>query len=226
MFHRQDREVVVSTRILIADDHPIFRQGLVTAIQESDRYELVGQAENGTNALALLESLRPAIAILDIGMPAMDGLEVIRRANRAGFEGQFVVLTMYKEEEYFRESMDLGVRGYLLKESASDELVHCLEAVSAGRFFVSPYFSDYLLLRPKPAGEPGGLQGSLDKLSPTERRILRMIAENKTSKEIADALDLSFRTVQNHRMHMCEKLKLEGHNRLLQFALEHKSLLA
>jgi DNA-binding NarL/FixJ family response regulator len=215
----------MSTRLVIADDHPIFRQGLVAVINQSAHFEVVGEADNGTAVLTLLDSLKPSIVIIDISMPGMDGLEVIRRAQARSFTGQFVVLTMYKDEEYFREATTLGVRGYLLKDSASNELVNCLTAVLSGRCYFSAFFSDYLIQKPKQESALEDPISSLQKLSATERRILRMIAENRTSKEIADDLNLSFRTVQNHRSHMCEKLKLEGYNRLLQFAIEHKSVL-
>jgi DNA-binding NarL/FixJ family response regulator len=215
----------MTTRVLIADDHPIFRQGLVAVFNQSRQYEVVGEADNGKTVLELLDSQKPSLVVIDISMPGMDGLEVIRRAQARSFDGQFIVLTMYKDEEYFREAMSLGVKGYLLKDSASNELVNCLSAVSSGRSYVSAFFSDYLMQKAKQDNASEDPVGSLQKLSPTERRILRMIAENKTSKEIADDLNLSFRTVQNHRSHMCEKLKLEGYNKLLQFALEHKSLL-
>jgi DNA-binding NarL/FixJ family response regulator len=215
----------MTTRVLIADDHPIFRQGLVAVFNQSRQYEVVGEADNGNTVLELLDSQKPSLVVIDISMPGMDGLEVIRRAQTRSFDGQFIVLTMYKDEEYFREAMSLGVKGYLLKDSASNELVNCLSAVSSGRSYVSAFFSDYLMQKTKQDNASEDPVGSLQKLSPTERRILRMIAENKTSKEIADDLNLSFRTVQNHRSHMCEKLKLEGYNKLLQFALEHKSLL-
>ena len=138
----------MTTRILITDDHPIFRQGLVSVIAQSSQFEVVGEADNGSAALELLGSLSPSIAIMDISMPGMDGLEVIRRAQARGFAGQFVVLTMFKDEEYFREALSLGVKGYLLKDSATNELVHCLQAVVSGRCYVSAYFSDYLMQRP------------------------------------------------------------------------------
>jgi DNA-binding NarL/FixJ family response regulator len=215
----------MNTRILIADDHPIFRQGLVAVINQSRQYEVVGQADTGIAALDLLDSLKPSVVIIDIAMPEMDGLEVIRRAQSRSFGGQFIVLTMYKDEEYFKEALSLGVKGYVLKDGASNELISCLAAVLAGRCYVSAFFSDYFLQKPRIAGGADDPVSSLQNLSFTERRILRMIAENKTSKEIADDLNLSFRTVQNHRSHMCEKLKLEGYNRLLQFAIEHKSVL-
>jgi DNA-binding NarL/FixJ family response regulator len=213
------------TRVLIADDHPIFRQGLAAVIRQSQQFEVVGEADDGIEALTMLDQLTPSVVVIDISMPRMDGLEVIRRAQARSFDGQFVVLTMFKDEEYFREARSLGVKGYILKDSASNELINCLQAILSGRCYVSAFFSDYLMQ--KPAQEIGVEEsaGLLQKLSSTERRILRMIAENRTSKEIADDLNLSFRTVQNHRSHMCEKLKLEGYNRLLQFALEHKSLL-
>ena len=213
------------TRIIIADDHPVFRQGLVAVIRNADDFDIVGEAEDGKKALELLETLHPVIAVLDIGMPLMDGLEVIRTANARAWDGAFVVLTMFKEEEYFREAMDLGVKGYLLKESASGELLSCLRAVAGGRHYISPVFSDSMLIRHGGRATEEGPSNSVMKLSPTERRILRRVAENKTSKEIAEELHISFRTVNNHRAHICEKLGLEGPHRLLQFALEHKSLL-
>jgi len=215
----------MTARIVIADDHPIFRQGLVAVIKQSRQFEVVAEADNGSTALELLDSHRPAVVVIDISMPGMDGLEVIRRAQARSFEGCFVVLTMYKDEEYFKEAMALGVRGYILKDSASNELVHCLQAVLSGRSYVSAFFTDYLMQKPRQKNASDNPTGSLQRLSATERRILRMIAENKTSKEIADDLNVSFRTVQNHRSHMCEKLKLEGYNKLLQFAIEHKSAL-
>jgi DNA-binding NarL/FixJ family response regulator len=212
-------------RVLVADDHPIFRQGLVRAIQETAEFEVAGEAADGRRALELLAQLRPDMAVVDIAMPLMDGLEVIRTASAQSLECDFIIMTMYKEEEYFKEALDLGVRGYLLKESAAGDLVQCLRAVAGGKHYVSPAMSEYLIL-----SSTGDRRGARDvnpllNLSRTERRVLRLIAENKTSKEIADELHISFRTVQNHRAHMCEKLKLEGFNRLLQFALEHKSLL-
>ena len=208
-------------KVVIVDDHPIFRQGLGKVIEGCAQFELVGQAGDGKEAIELLERIRPDIAVVDIAMPLMDGLDVIRTASARSLECDFIVLTMYKEEEYFKEAMDLGVKGYLLKESASSDLLQCLNSVAAGKHYISPAMSDYLLL----ASSRQGGEATIQSLSPTERRILKLIAENKTSKEIAEELYVSFRTVQNHRAHICEKLKLEGYNKLLQFALEHKSLL-
>lgn len=212
-------------RILIADDHPIFRQGLVRAVEGSAGFTVVGEAGDGREALALLKSLRPDIVVLDIAMPAMDGLEVMRAARSESFDGAFVVLTMYREEEYFHEALDLGSMGYLLKESATSELLQCLRTVACGKHYVSPEMSDHLVARTARRDMLSRAFPSLASLSPMERRILKLVASNRTSREIAGELSISYRTVQNHRAHICEKLGLEGHNKLLQFALEHRSLL-
>jgi len=163
--------------------------------------------------------------VLDISMPEMDGLEVMRAARRGSYEGAFVVLTMYREEEYFNEALDLGALGYLLKESATSDLLHCLRTVAEGKHYVSPEMTDHLVVRTAKRDRLNRSIPSVAALSAMERRILRLVAENRTSREIAREIGISYRTVQNHRAHICEKLGLEGHNKLLQFALEHRSLL-
>jgi DNA-binding NarL/FixJ family response regulator len=212
-------------RILIADDHPIFRHGLVRAVEGTPGLAVVGEAGNGKEALALLKSLKPDIVVLDISMPEMDGLEVMRVARRDAYEGAFVVLTMYREEEYFNEALDLGALGYLLKESATSDLLHCLRTVAEGKHYVSPEMSDHLVVRTAKRDRLNWAIPSIASLSGMERRILRLVVRNRTSREIAKEIGISYRTVQNHRSHICEKLGLEGHNKLLQFALEHRSLL-
>jgi len=215
----------MSTRIVVADDHPIFRQGLIRSIQEAGGFDVVGEAADGRQALDILEQLRPDIAVVDIAMPMMDGLALVRTAASRSLACSFVMMTMYKEEEYFREALELGVMGYLLKESTAGDLIQCLRFVTKGRRFVSPAMSDYLVSASRLLPDRSGGRNPLQGLSPSERRVLKLIAENMTSKEIADALNVSFRTVQAHRAHICKKLQLEGFNRLLQFALEHKTLL-
>lgn len=209
--------------IIIADDHPIFRQGLVKIVEHVPDIAVVGEAGDGKQALHLIQRLRPDIAVLDISMPMMTGLEVVQAVNRQSLKCEFVMLTMYKEEEYFNEAMDLGVKGYLLKESAVDDLLTCLRTVSAGNYYVSPIVSDYLVKRTSKRQLLTHQAPDILLLTPMELRVLKLISENKTSKEIADDLHVSFRTVQNHRTNICAKLGLEGHNKLLLFAIANKS---
>jgi DNA-binding NarL/FixJ family response regulator len=209
--------------LIVADDHPLFRRGVMQTLSQSTEFRVVGEAENGGQALEMLETLRPDLALVDISMPDMDGLRLIRTAIARGIRCSFVILTMFRDDEYFTEAMDLGVMGYILKDGASDEVISCLRTVASGKHYVSPVMSELLVLRARGAGKAPA--GSLASLSPTEHRIVKMIAEGKTSKEIGDELNISVHTVNNHRAHICEKLRLEGPNRLLQFAIEHKSVL-
>jgi len=211
------------TRILIADDHPIVRQGFVRIIQDHDGYEVMAECGNGNEAKRKIQESEPDIAVLDIAMPGLNGLEVVRWANSQRLDVIFLILTMYRDQEYFDEAMDLGVRGYLLKECAVRDLMACLAAVKSGRYYISPAISDYLMQsREKPATKQ---DHGLDCLTPTEKRVFKLIVENMTSREIAEALFVSYRTVQNHRFNICQKLGFKGHNKLLQYALEHKSQL-
>jgi DNA-binding NarL/FixJ family response regulator len=212
-------------RIIIADDHPIFRNGLKNLIQGLSEFEFVGEAGDAIETLKLIETQRPDIAVVDIAMPGMNGLQLIEESRKRLYDGEFVVLTMYKEEEYFREAMDLGAKGYILKESAAADLLGCLLNVAQGRFFVSPAVSDYLIRRTAKRVAYGERFPSLQTLTPMEMRVLKTIADGKSSKETGDDLGISEHTVQNHRAHICTKLGLEGHNKLLRFAIEHKSLL-
>ncbi|HSQ75376.1 MAG TPA: response regulator transcription factor, partial [Bacteroidota bacterium] len=184
-----------------------------------------GEAGDGPEALLLLQEKHPDIAVLDIAMPGMNGLEVIRASRGHGFPGEFVVLTMYKEEAYLDEALDLGVAGYLLKDSAAADLLTCLCSVAQGRFFLCPSLSDHLVWRTTQHDALSHELPTLRLLSPMEMKVLRLIAAGKTSRNISEELGISIRTVQNHRTHICTKLGFAGHNRLLQFALQHKSLL-
>ena len=208
--------------ILIADDHPLFRRGLCSLIESDPGMRVVREAANGAEALRLMRELKPAVAILDLDMPEMSGLETTRAAQDEGLESQIIFLTMYKEEDVFNEAMDLGARGYVLKESAVADILDCIRAVAGGRYYISPAISDFLVNRnvaqPKPLAESDGLGG----LTPAERRILRQIAAGQTSKEIADALGLSTRTVENHRANICIKLNLRGIHSLVKFAFENR----
>jgi len=213
----------VISKVFIADDHPIFRQGLVKILETDTKFDIIGESGDGVEAYKMIQDLKPEVAILDISMPNMSGLEIVRRIQQDNLLIEFIILTMYKDEEYFNEALRLGVKGYLLKENTTKELINCVHAVLNGKHYVCPDLTDYLLHRNKVINTFEKENPLLNELTDMEKRILRLIAENKTSKEIAAQLFVSHRTVQNHRAHICEKLGFNGYNKLLQFALENKS---
>lgn len=207
--------------VVIADDHPVFRKGLRQIIEAEPDLEIVGEAEDGAAALALLRSHKPTVAVLDLDMPRMDGFEVIRAAKQEGLGISIVILTMHKDEDLFNEALSLEVRGYILKDSAVTDIVGSIRAAAAGQYFISPSISAYLINRNQRLA--ARQQPLLQELTATERRVLRLIADYKTNKEIAAQLFQSPRTVENHRANICQKLDLRGTHALLRFALEHKA---
>lgn len=213
-------------RILIADDHPIFREGLKKIIVRDARLKIVGEAEDGEAAIALLREVAADVAVLDMDMPGQDGFAVVRHIRAAKLNVKVIFLTMHDDEQLFHSALDLGVLGYVLKDSAIAEIINGIRAVSAGRNFISPEMSTYLLNRADRAAALAQQKPTIDDLTPTERRILKMVAEGRTSKQIAAELFISVRTVDHHRAHICEKLDLRGVNSLMKFAIEHKSELS
>jgi DNA-binding NarL/FixJ family response regulator len=213
-------------RILIADDHPIFREGLAKVIARDSRLRVVAEAENGDVAVARLAELRPDVAVLDLDMPGRDGFAVARAVQEARLAIKVIILTSHKNEELFHSALDLGVAGYVLKDGAIIEIVNAIRAVAAGRNYFSPELSTYLLNRVNRVANLAQRQPSINNLTPTERRVLKLIAEEKTSKEIAETLGVSQRTIEHHRAHICEKLDLHGFNALVKYAISHKSELS
>jgi DNA-binding NarL/FixJ family response regulator len=213
-------------RILIADDHPIFREGLKKVISRDVQLQVVADAESGDDAIARLAELHPDVAVLDLDMPGRDGFAVAREAREAGLAVKVIILTMHNNEELFHNALDLGIAGYLLKDGAITEIVNAIRAVAAGRNYFSPEVSTYLLNRANRAAKLAERKPTINDLTPAERRVLKMIAEEKTSKEIAEALFISVRTVEHHRSNICEKLDLHGFNALVKFAIAHKSELS
>ena len=211
-------------RIVIADDHPIVRKGLRLSMEEDPGIKVVGEAADGEIALSLMKKLRPHVAVLDIDMPKLDGLGVARETARLKLDTKIIFLTFHADEDLFRGAMALGSKGYILKDSASQEIVAGVRAVVSGRSYISSAITEKLLHPQKPRSSQDSITG---KLTPTERRIMRLIADGKSSKEIGSELSIHYRTVENHRTNMCRKLNLEGEgaNALLRFALQHKSIL-
>ena len=209
-------------RVVIADDHPIFSRGLRQILLADTTFELVAEAQDGETALQRIEQQRPDVAVLDIDMPMKDGFDVVRAMGERKLSGAVVFLTMHKDEELFNGAMNLGVRGYVLKESAFSELVDSIKAVAAGRHFVSPSLSTFLLNRRNRHEASGGVAGPEGTDCCRAARAAAHRAGMSTS-DIARELCLSIRTVENHRAHVSSKLDLQGREALLRFALTHKS---
>ena len=205
--------------VLLADDHPLMRKGLREIIDEQEGMSVVDECVDGEQAALQIAALRPAVAVLDIDMPKKTGLDVAEGILRSNIPTRIIFLTMYQKENMFARAMELGAYGYVLKDSAVTEIIDAINAVASGKRYVSPALSDIML---KPKDAPGDRTSIASLLTPTERRILIMISEQKSTKEIADELFVSPRTVETHRAHMCEKLNLSGNNALLKFALEQK----
>jgi DNA-binding NarL/FixJ family response regulator len=207
-------------RVLIADDHPVVRKGLRMAIEEDAGLTIVAEAENGEVALVLIEQLLPNVAVLDLDMPKLGGFGTAREIRKRQLQVEMIILTMHAQEDLLREALDLGVKGYILKDSALLEIVAAIRSVAAGEPHLNSTLTARLLQRQaQPQNSPA------DRLTPTERRILQLIAADKSSKEIGEALSIHYRTVENHRTHICRKLGLEGANALLRFALQNKHTL-
>ena len=207
-------------RIVIADDHPIVRSGLRTVIESHAALRVIAEADDGAAALAAIEQTQPDIAILDVNMPGLSGFELVRQLHERKLSVAVIFLTIHSDAVMFNEALDLGARGYVLKESAVTDIVNSIHAVAAGELFISAAMTEPLQQRQaRTADSP---QAGIHTLTATERRILRLIAANKESKDIAAELAISYRTVENHRANICRKLGLSGHNALLHFALEHK----
>ena len=213
-------------RILIADDHPLMRKGLRLSVEEDRSLKVVGEASDGEAALSLIKKLHPHVALLDIEMPKLDGLGVARELVKSGLKTEIIILTFHSNQDLFHSAMELGCKGYILKDSAVQEVVAGIHAVASGRPYISSAITtDLLQSRNRPDPQSG--HGLTSNLTPTELRIMRLISQGKTSKEIGAELSIHYRTVENHRTSMCRKLELEGEgaNALLRFALQNKNLL-
>jgi DNA-binding NarL/FixJ family response regulator len=212
-------------RIVIADDHPVLFPGLRQAIETDPQFKVIAELTDGTLAVERIAALKPDLAILDIDMPGADGFTIATQIRDRQLAVAIIFFTGHRKESYLQEAVELGVKGYLLKDSTISDILSCLRAVARGEHFTSPAMTSYLVNRAQRATSSPALT-DLQSLTPTEREVLRLLAELKTSKEIAGELGMSYRTVETHRHHMIEKLHLEGFHALVKFALAHQAELA
>ena len=209
--------------IVIADDHPIVRQGFRQIIERKNNLKILAESSDGQEALDNIVKFQPDVAVLDIDMPLLDGFDVAREVKDKDLPTEIVFLSIHDDEDIFNIAVDLGAKGFILKDSASSEITKCINAVAKGQHYVSPALSGYLFNRNERSAELLKKKPSLQDLTPAELRILKLIAQNKKTKEIAEELFISYRTVETHRSNICQKLNIHGTNALLKFALTHKS---
>lgn len=213
-----------TTSILIADDHSLVRAGLRQVLETQSTLS-VTEASDGEEAIRLIRETKPAIALLDIEMPNMTGFDVAQRVRDEGISVSLVFLTMFKDEHVFNKAMDLGIKGYVLKENTITEILQCVQAVMAGKYYLSPALSDFLIRRNAKRSAPAPDSTGINLLTPTERTVLKRVAEMKSNREIAGEMNISVKTVQNHRNRICDKLGLFGPHALLKFAAENAARL-
>ncbi|MBI3124426.1 MAG: response regulator transcription factor [Ignavibacteriales bacterium] len=209
-------------KVIVADDHPIFRKGLIDIIELEKDIEILGHAANGEEAVNLIKRVLPDIAVLDINMPMTTGFDAVRELRKGNSLVKIIFLTMHNEQEIFKRAMELNVSGYLLKDSAAEDIIDCIHVVAKGDFYFSPALSNYFVTNQR--GIFGTLENTgTEKLTSTEKTILRLIANGKTSQEIADQLFVSRKTIDNHRVNICAKLDLHGVNALMKYAIQNKA---
>jgi two-component system, NarL family, response regulator NreC len=207
------------TRVLLADDHKLMRSGLRMVIERDPEFVVVGEADDGRQAVTMANSLKPDVMVMDIGMPNLNGIEAAGQITEAQPATAIIMLSMHSDEGYVLRALKAGARAYLLKDSAEADLSHAIRAVTEGKSFFSPAVSKVLLDDYMRKLQRAGAEDSYDLLSAREREVLQLVAEGKSSKEVANMLHLSVYTVETHRSNILQKLKLRGMPELILYAV-------
>ena len=205
-----------SLRILLADDHEIFRQG-VRLLLEREGFQLVGEAADGEEAVQLAQTLDPDVAILDLGMPGLNGIDAARRIREYAPHTQTILLTMYEDETYIVEALRAGMHGYVLKSQTATDLIDTIKEVARGAVLVTPGMSAAAA-----DAYASGETSSRGTLTEREQEIVKMIAEGKTNRIIADALGLSVKTIESHRSKIMQKLNIHRTAELIRYSIRHQ----
>jgi two-component system, NarL family, response regulator NreC len=206
-------------RVLLADDHTLIRAGLRMVVVSQPDFTVVGEASDGREAVALAEQLKPNVVVMDIGMPSLNGIEACRQIHDSLLGTQVIMLSMHSDEGYVLRALKAGAKGYMLKDSAEADLASAIRAVTAGKSFFSPAVSKILLEDYMRKLKRTGAEDSFDLLSPREREVLQLVAEGKSSKEVANLLSPSVYTVETHRAKVMQKLNLHNIPKLILYAV-------
>ncbi|MDP9197829.1 MAG: response regulator transcription factor [Pseudomonadota bacterium] len=203
-------------RVLVADDHTIVRQGIVSLLRDSGVCEVVAEAANGVEAVEKAMTVRPAVALIDITMPRLNGLEVVRRIRQALPDTRVLVLTVHDDEEYVLPIVRAGATGYLLKNAAATELVEAVQTLNRGKAYFGP---EAARIMAEQLQNPGEAQADpYQRLTPREREVFHLVVEGKASKEISRLLGISVKTAENHRARLMEKLSVHNTAELVKYA--------
>lgn len=210
-------------RILLADDHEIVRRGLSELLQGHDGWEICGEAKDGRQAVEMAKQLKPDVVILDIGMPNLNGLAATRQLAHQNPSQKILVLTITDSDQVIREALDAGARGFVLKSDAARDLVSAVEALQADRMFFTPRVNDMVLAGFLDKGIKGGQDevSQSPKLTPREREVIQLLAEGKSSKEVASLLNLSTKTAETHRSNIMRKLDFHSIRDLVVYAVKN-----
>ena len=206
-------------RILLADDHKLMRGGLRLLLEQQPALTVVGEADDGRQAVEKTSSLKPDVVVLDIGMPNLNGIEACAQITQTLPTTSVVMLSMHSDEAYVLRALKAGARAYLLKDSAESDLVRAVQAVSEGKSYFSPAVSQVLLEDYVRKLQRSGVEDSFDLLTPREREILQLVAEGKSNKDVANLLNLSVYTVETHRANLMQKLNLRSVPELILYAV-------
>jgi DNA-binding NarL/FixJ family response regulator len=206
-------------RIIIADDHTIIREGLISLLKKHKDIEVMGEAEQGREAVSLTRRLLPDIVIMDVSLPDLNGIEATRKIKASAPSVKVLALSMHSSRQYVEEMLNAGAAGYLLKDCASDELVAALHEIMDGKTYLSPTIAKGLHKNLADA-QNAGQQSAFSMLTPREREVMQMFSEGKTTREIALELAVSVKTVETHRMHIMNKLKIDNIAELTRYAIK------
>jgi DNA-binding NarL/FixJ family response regulator len=206
---------VTAIRVLVADDHTIVRQGVVSLLQASPDCTVVAEAADGLEAVELARATRPDVAVVDLGMPRLSGLEAVRRIRQEVPHTRILVLTMHEEEEYVVHMVKAGASGYLVKDSAAGELLAAVRALARGQGYLGPYAARVLADQYRKPDEPADPYGTL---TPREREVFHLVVEGHTTKQVAQELGISPKTAENHRTRLMDKLGVHNTAELVRYA--------
>jgi DNA-binding NarL/FixJ family response regulator len=209
-------------RILIADDHEVVRRGLCTLLHSHEGWEICGEAKDGRQAIEMAKQLKPDVVILDIGMPNLNGLAATRLLSQQRPQQKIIVLTVTDSDQVIREALDAGARGFVLKTDAARDLVSAVEALQRDRMFFTPRVNDMVLAGFLDRNNGAGVNSTQSpKLTPREREVIQLLAEGKSSKEVACVLNLSTKTAETHRSNIMRKLDFHSIRDLVVYAVKN-----